>query len=171
MADDMVTARVHPSTKKKLVASGYTGRQAIEYFVRDYYSANPRKRIEVKKQILANDIEELKRQECEVQLEIEHKEALLDKLTVGEVTGADDVDEQEPLVYDLPADVQRGVNIVQKVLSRKRGLYGSSVESAEEGLTRFIEENREFVVSTFDDYASGLSWEEFRGILLSELVI
>ena len=167
----MITARVHPSIKKKLIASGYTGRQAIEYFVRDYYNANPRKRVEVKRQILENDLETLKQQECEIQLEIQHKEQLIDKLVVGSVTGVDDVNEKEELVYDLPPKVQMGVNIIQSAFNRKKEWEVSASLTDEENISNFIKKYDEFVVSTYDDYAKELSWKEFKDILLSEILV
>lgn len=169
--DCRVTARLHPSIKQKLINSGYNARQAIEYFIRDYYNANPRKRIEVKRQILENDIEELKRQECEIQLEIEHKESLITKLAVGEVTGIDDVDETEELVLDLPANIQKGVNIIQNAFDHKRDMEVSSKLSDEENILNFIKKHDEFIVSTYDNYCSELGFREFKELLLSEISV
>lgn len=169
--DCRVSARLHPSIKKKLVNSGYNARQAIEYFVRDYYAANPRKRVEVKRQILENDIETLKKQECEVQLEIQHKESLLDKLVVSAAVGKDDVDETEELVMDLPPDVQMGINIVQNVFDKKKDLEVSSRLSDSENIMNFIKNHNDFIGATYDEYGSDLSWREFRDLLLSEIVV
>ena len=169
--DCRVTARLHPSIKQMLINSGYNARQAIEYFIRDYYNANPRKRIEVKRQILENDIDELKRQECEIQLEIEHKESLITKLAVGEVTGIDDVDETEELVLDLPANIQKGVNIIQNAFDHKRDMEVSSKLSDEENILNFIKKHDEFIVSTYDNYFSELGFREFKELLLSEISV
>ena len=169
--DCRVSARLHPSIKQKLINSGYNARQAIEYFVRDYYSANPRKRVEVKRQILENDIENLKKQECEVQLEIQHKENLLDKLIVSAATGMDDVDETEELVMDLPPDVQMGINIVQNVFNQKKDFEVSGELSDSENILEFIRNHNDFIGATYDEYGSDLSWREFRDLLLSEIVV
>lgn len=169
--DCRVTARLHPSVRKKLDNSGYNARQAIEYFVNDYYNSNPRKRIEVKKQILENDIEDLKRQECEVQLEIEHKEKLLDKLVVGSVSGVDEVDENESLIFDLPANYQKGINIIQGSFDNKRDLEVSPSLSDKDNIINFIKNHDDFVVTTYDEYFSDLSWVEFKELLFSEIVV
>lgn len=171
MAEDMVTARVHPSIKKKLQSSGYNARQAIEYFVRDYYAANPRKRVEVKRQILENDIETLKKQECEIQLEIEHKEALISKLAVGEVTGVDNVDEKEELSYDLPPNIQRGINIIQSAFNNKKDLEYTPSLSAKENIDNFIRNHEAFIVKNYDEYFSELGFQEFKELLYSEIEV
>lgn len=171
MADDMVTARVHPSIKKKLQSSGYTARQAIEYFVRDYYNSNPRKRVEVKRQILENDLEMLKKQECEIQLEIEHKESLIDKLVVGEVTGVDNVDEKEGVHYELPPNVQKGINIIQSAFNNKKDLECSSTLSDKENIDNFIRAYEEFIVRNYDEYFSELGFREFKELLYSEIKV
>lgn len=169
--DCRVSARLHPSIKQKLINSGYNARQAIEYFIRDYYAANPRKRAEVKRQILENDIENLKKQECEVQLEIQHKEKLLDNLIVSAADGRDDVDETEELVMDLPPDVQMGINIVQNVFDQKKDLEVSGRLSDSENILEFIKNYNDFIGATYDEYGSDLSWREFRDLLLSEIVV
>lgn len=169
--DCRVTARLHPSIRKKLDNSGYNARQAIEYFVRDYYNANPRKRIEVKRQILENDIESLKKKECEVQLEIEHKEMLLEKLVVGEVSGIDDVDETEPLVLDIPANYQKGINIIQGAFDNNKDLEVSSSLSDKDNIINFIKNHDDFVVHAYDEYFGDLSWSEFKELLVSEIVV
>ena len=169
--DCRVSARLHPSIKQKLINSGYNARQAIEYFIRDYYAANPRKRAEVKRQILENDIENLKKQECEVQLEIQHKEKLLDNLIVSAADGRDDVDETEELVMDLPPDVQMGINIVQNVFDQKKDLEVSGQLSDSENILEFIKNHNDFIGATYDEYCADLSWREFRDLLLSEIVV
>ena len=171
MAEDMVTARVHPSIKKKLQASGYNARQAIEFFVSNYYAANPRKRVEVKRQIIENDLETLKKQECEIQLEIEHKETLLDKLVVGEVTGMDIVDEKEELKYDLPPEIQRGINIIQSAFNNKRDMEYSPRLSARENIDNFIRKYESFIVANYDQYFSSLGFQEFKDLLYEEIKV
>ena len=49
-----VTARLHESTKHKLAKSGYNAAEAIEWFVNEYYSNNPRRQLEIKQ-----DLEEI----------------------------------------------------------------------------------------------------------------
>ena len=41
--DAVVSARLHHRTKEKLVKSGYTPAEAIEWFVHVYYENNPQK--------------------------------------------------------------------------------------------------------------------------------
>lgn len=72
MSDSMVTARVHPSIKKKLALSGYTARQAIEYFVQEYYSENPERELEIQKDLLYVKLNELENCKSEIQSEIDN---------------------------------------------------------------------------------------------------
>ena len=80
MSDDMVTARVHPSIKKKLVLSGYTARQAIEYFVHEYYSENPERELEIQKDLLYVKLNELEKCKADIQSEIDNIKGHLKEL-------------------------------------------------------------------------------------------
>lgn len=80
MSDDMVTARVHPSIKKKLVLSGYTARQAIEYFVHEYYSKNPERELEIQKDLLYVKLNEMENCKSDIQSEIDNIKEQLKQL-------------------------------------------------------------------------------------------
>lgn len=173
MADDMITARVHPSVKKKLQASGYNARQAIEYFVKDYYSANPRKRMEVKRQILENDLENLKKQECEIQVEIEHTENMIKELSVGNVGDVPVVPvvPVEKEVVNLSAEMEEGLRIIQNAVDNKKDLELSSNLSNEKNLDTFFKKHYKFLTHIFDNHFSELSFKEFKDLVYSEIVV
>ena len=134
--------------------------------LRDYYNANPRKRVEVQRQILENDIENFKKQECEIQLEIEHKESLITKLTTDEA----DVCEEE-LSYELPPGFKEGIHIIQAAFDSKRNTGVSSRLSDKENIDNFIKKYDEFIVSKYDDFFSELGFQEFKELLYSEIKV
>ena len=57
----VVSARLHESTKDKLYKTGYNAADAIEWFVHEWYSNNPKKKIAIKKDILELQLERWKK--------------------------------------------------------------------------------------------------------------
>ena len=76
----VVSARIHDTTKHKLVKSGYNAADAIEWFVHEYYNNSPKRKAAIQRDLLEIKLNNLKKIECDVQLEIEVIEKQLEDL-------------------------------------------------------------------------------------------
>ena len=102
--EEIVTARLHASTKKKLASSGYNAAEAIEWFVHEYYNNNPKRKVAIQRDMLEIKLNNLKEMECEVQSEISVVERQLDEL--GDVPLPEENIDPIPEVNVLPDNLQ-----------------------------------------------------------------
>lgn len=172
-----VTARLHESTKHKLMKTGYNAAEAIEWFVNEYYSKNPRRRLEIKQDLEEIELNKLKKVECEVQLEIEHKEKLIDEL-IQEKGKYPEVKESPIEIMSigpdpdsvLSDDLKEAIGRIKPVYDDKKGLIVGKNTTPDEALDVFISLNGEFVRNVYSEFGKGLKWREFKELLLSEVV-
>ena len=168
--DAQVSARLHPSTKEKLAKSGYNAAEAIEWFVHEFFSNNPKRKMKIKKDMLEINLDNLKKMQCEIQVEIEAIERQLESF-VGE-----DLDfevspikiEVEPEV-ELPNNLQEAIDKIQAGFDKKRDMLVSPKTDLKESIDSFIVLNGDFVRGIYSEHCKGLKWSEFHELLLEEL--
>ena len=165
----VVSARLHESTKQKLIKTGYNPADAIEWFVHEWYNNNPQKRISIKKDLLEIQLENWKQVECEAQLEIEALEKQLEKLISDSDFDVDQVDvvDDSPM---LPLNLQNVVDRIKPVYDGKKDLIVGKNTTPDEALDIFITQNGDFVSNVYMEFCKGLDWGEFKELLL-EMVI
>lgn len=163
----VVSARLHESTKDKLYKTGYNAADAIEWFVHEWYSNNPKKKIAIKKDILELQLERWKKIECDAQLEIEALEKQIEELIINEPEDIDPV----PYIEDvLPDNLQEAVDRIKPVYDDKKDMLVGRHTTPEEALNLFIASNGDFVMNIYNSLAKTLNWKEFRELLLSEVI-
>ena len=163
----VVSARLHESTKDKLYKTGYNAADAIEWFVHEWYSNNPKKKIAIKKDILELQLEKWKKIECDAQLEIEALEKQIEELIIKEPEDIDPV----PYIEDfLPDNLQEAVDRIKPVYDDKKDMLVGKNTTPEEALNLFINSNGDFVMNVYNSLAKTLNWKEFRELLLSEVI-
>ena len=167
--DAVVSARLHHRTKEKLVKSGYTPAEAIEWFVHVYYENNPQKRIKIKRDMIHIRLNSLKKIECDVQVEIEALERQLDSLS-----DCSDIEEESCVIEDegedegYPVEIQEAIELVQGAFDTKRDMLVSPKVNVSEAVDSFIVMHGDVVQGAFK-MCKGLKWKEFRDILLAEI--
>ena len=165
--DAVVSARLHESTKDKLYKTGYNAADAIEWFVHEWYSNNPKKKIAIKKDILELQLERWKKIECDAQLEIEALEKQIEELIINEPEDIDPV----PYIEDvLPDNLQEAIDRIKPVYDDKKDMLVGNNTTPEEAFNLFIKENGDFVMNVYNSLAKTLNWKEFRELLLSEVI-
>lgn len=166
----VVSARVHPKTKEKLARTGYNARDAIEYFVKEYYSNNPQKKIKIKRDIIELKLKSLKHQECEIQVEISSLEKQLESLAIESAELPEDnsfiMEEEDDDQY--PVEVIEALELVQGAFDTKRDLLVSPKTDVREAVDSFIVMHGDVVQNAFK-MCKGLNWKEFREVLLGEI--
>lgn len=163
----VVSARLHESTRDKLYKTGYNAADAIEWFVNEWYSNNPKKKIAIKKDILELQLERWKKIECDAQLEIESLEKQIEELIINEPEDIDPV----PYIEDvLPDNLQEAIDRIKPVYDDKKDMLVSKNTTPEEALNIFISNNGDFVRNVYNSLAKTLKWKEFRELLLSEVI-
>ena len=157
--------------------TGYNAAEAIEWFVNEYYSKNPRRRLEIKQDLEEIELNKLKKIECEVQLEIEHKEKLIDNI-IQEKGNYPEVKEYPIEIMSigpdpdsvLSDDLKEAISRIQLVYDDKKYLIVGKNTTPEEALDVFITLNGDFVRNVYSELGKGLKWKEFKELLLSEVV-
>ena len=164
-----VTARLHESTKAKLLKTGYNSAQAIEWFVHEWYNTHPKRKVTIQRDMLEIKLHNLKEMECEVQTEIGVVERQLNEL--GDLPlPEDDINDPVPEVDILPDNLQEAVDRIKPVYDDKRDLIVGKNISPEEALDVFISLNGDFVRHVYSEFCKGLKWNDFKDLLLSEVV-
>lgn len=163
----VVSARLYESTKDKLYKTGYNAADAIEWFVHEWYSNNPKKKIAIKKDILELQLERWKKIECDAQLEIEALEKQIEELIINEPEDIDPV----PYIEDvLPDNLQEVIDRIKPVYDDKKDMLVGKNTTPEEALNLFITDTGDFVMNVYNSLGKTLNWKEFRELLLSEVI-
>ncbi len=175
-----VTARLHESTKHKLMKTGYNAAQAIEWFVNEYYSNNPRRKLEIKQDLEEIELNKLKKVECEVQLEIEAKEKIINNLLLEKSKYPEVTEDVSYSYIDMPApsvDVDvltdgelEAVERVKSVWDMKKDMMFGSNDDVVEVFESFMVLNGDFINSVHRDCCKGKSFKDFKALLLEEVV-
>ena len=163
----VVSARIYESTKNKLYKTGYNAADAIEWFVHEWYSNNPKKKVAIKKDILEIQLENWKKVECEAQLEIEALEKQIEELVVSE---PEDVDPVTFIEDVLPDNLQEAVDRIKPVYEDKKDLLVGKNTTPNEALDLFITHYGDFVKNVYNECGNGLKFKEFKELLLSEVI-
>ena len=163
----VVSARIHDTTKHKLVKSGYNAADAIEWFVHEYYNNSPKRKAAIQRDLLEIKLNNLKKIECDVQLEIEVIEKQLEDL--GDVPLNDDeiIPDIETI---LPDNLQEAVDRIKPIYDDKKDMIVGKDTSSEEALDIFITLKGDFVRNVYSELGKGLKWKDFKDLLLSEVV-
>lgn len=174
-------ARVHESTKEKLQKSGYNTAEAVEWFVHEYYSNNPKRKAKMKYDLLAHRLDNLKREECEIQVEIQTTEKQMDAL-VNDNPGLfeEDLMDQvtQPVVEEVKSKPKKSVNVKhQTAINRIRPTFENKREelwdyslSDEENIEIFISLHQEMCLLAFNECCKDLGWYGFKEFLVEELL-
>ena len=168
--DARETFRLYQHEKDKLKGTGVPTRDFVMYAVNDFYSRNPRKKAEIMAQIYNNRLEELKREKCEIQAQIDNVLEKIDELKLAGVT----LNEEriEPLEKFLDPNIKESIRLAQNVFNRKMHLYNSSLIPEKECIINFINDNKGLINDIWFKHASKVvSEDEFKEILLDELVV
>ena len=166
--EEIVTARLHASTKKKLSSSGYNAAEAIEWFVHEYYNNNPKRKVAIQRDMLEIKLNNLKEMECEVQSEISVVERQLDEL--GDLPLPEEKIDPIPEVNVLPDNLQEAVDRIKRVFDDKKDMIVGNNTTPVDALDVFIALNGDFVRNVYSEFGKGLKWKDFRELLLEEVV-
>ena len=167
--EEIVTARLHASTKKKLASSGYNAAEAIEWFVHEYYNNNPKRKVAIQRDMLDIKLNNLKEMECEIKTEIGVVERQLEEL--GDTPLPDNtIIDPIPEVNVLPDNLQEAVDRIKPVYEDKRDLIVGRNTTPDEALDVFITLNGDFVRNVYSEFGKGIKWKDFKELLLSEVV-
>lgn len=166
--EEKVGARLHASTKAKLQRTGYNAREAIEWFVHEYYSNNPKKRTKIQRDLLEIKLNNLKEIECEVQTEIAVVERQLEEL--GPAPEPNDIISNPIPEERLPDNLQEAIDRIGRVYDDKKDMIIGKNTSPEEALDVFLTLNGDFVSNVYSELGKGLKWKDFKALLLSEVV-
>ena len=176
-----VTARLHESTKHKLLKTGYNAAEAIEWFVHEYYSNNPRKQLEIKQDLEEIELNKLKKVECEVQLEIEHKEKVIEELILEKGKYPEDKEEVLPsfdvtVVTEEPAEESytegelEAIARVRSVWNDKRDLMVGKNDDEVEVFDSFLVLQGDFINTVHKECCRKMPFKSFKALLLEEVV-
>ena len=174
-----VTARLHESTKHKLAKSGYNAAEAIEWFVTEYYSKRPRRQLEIRQDLEEIELNRLKKIECEIQLEIEHKEKLIEKLVSEkskypevkrDITEIITVDDDQVEDSGLSDNELEAVERVRTVWDEKRDYLVGAYDDEREVFDTFIVMQGDFINNVHKDCCSKMKFKDFKELLLREVV-
>lgn len=178
--DARLYARVHESTKEKLKATGYNAAEAIEWFVHEFYSSNPKRNAKMKYDLLSYRLDKLKKVECETQVDIEVTEkklselvdnnpGLLDENLMDQVTDVVEyVDVNENVA--LPDKHQEAINRIKPVFDEKRDDLWNYSLSDNENIDIFINLHQDMCLIAFNDCCKDLGWKGFKKLLVEELL-
>ena len=171
-----VTARLHESTKHKLMKTGYNAAEAIEWFVNEYYSKNPRRRLEIKQDLEEIELNKLKKIECEVQLEIEHKEKLIDDLIqekgkYPEVKTEPEIIIKEDALEDVLSDGEiEAIERVRNVWDDRKDMMLGSHDDVIEVFNSFIAKEGDLISEVHKTCCKRMPFKEFKALLIKEVV-
>ena len=174
-----MTARVHESTKLKLSKTGYNAAQAIEWFVKEYYSNHPRKQLEIKQDLEEIELNKLKKVECEIQLEIEHKERVIADLiheqgkypeVVEDLLPVDEIIDIQNEGSSLSDGEVEAIERIRPVWNSKKDLMVGSNDDEVEVFDAFIVLNGDFINDVHKECCKNLSFKDFKALLIEEVV-
>lgn len=165
--EEQVGARLHASTKAKLQNTGYNAAEAIEWFVHEWYSTHPKRKVQIQRDLLEIKLNNLKEMECEIQTEIGVIERQLEEL--GPAPSPEVNVKQVPEVK-LPDAVWEGLERISVVYDNKKDLLVGRNTPPEDALNLFINQYGDFVKNVYSEFGKGLKWKEFKDLLLSEVV-
>lgn len=180
--DARLSARVHESTKMKLEQSGYNTAEAVEWFVQEYYSKNPKKRAKMKYTLLCNRLDELKKIECETQVDIgvtekqiqelvEEYPGLLDENLIVDLE--DFTEESVPNVkvdHVLSNKHQEAINRIKPVFDAKKDDLLDDSLSDDENIGVFISLHQDMCLKAFNECCKDLGWYGFKSFLVEQLL-
>jgi len=177
--DARLYARVHESTKKQLDESGYNTAEAVEWFVHEFYSRNPKRNAKMKYDLLSNRLENLKKVECETQLEIELTEKKLDEIMnnnpglfdedlMDHIDTAENVVESQPKV--IPDKHMEAINRIKPIFDNKREDLWDYSLSDMDNIEVFIGLHQEMCRLAFNECCKDLGWYGFKEFLVEELL-
>ena len=138
--DKTVSARISSRDHNLLKKSGHSVRDAVEFFNREYYNDNKIRGLRVEKEELINKLDDLKRQECIIQLDIERSEKRLANInqTLPE----------ENISYEYDDKVLNAVESVQVLYDKKRESLANVME-LDETIFKVKSQNCELSVDEF----------------------
>lgn len=166
--EEQVGARLHASTKAKLQNTGYNAAEAIEWFVHEWYSTHPKRKVQIQRDLLEIKLNNLKEMECEIQTEIGVIERQLEEL--GPAPSPADVNVKQVPEVKLPDAVWEGLERISVVYDNKKDLLVGKNTPPEDALNLFINQYGDFVKNVYSEFGKGLKWKEFKDLLLSEVV-
>ena len=148
----VVSARLYESTKKKLDASGYNAAEAIEWFVHEYYSSKSAKKLQIRKDILTQNLEDLQKDNEAIMKKIHEIELELSELDTSNV----DVENVniEPVIH-LPSLIIEGISIVQNAYNRKKEREPLN------DIADFMNQNQEFMTTIWAKHAKKMDFDDF----------
>ena len=170
-----VTARLHESTKLKLAKSGYNAAEAIEWFVNEFYSNNPRRQLEIRQDLEEIELNKLKKIECEIQLEIEHKERVIQDLVIEkskypEVKTEPEIIIKEDALEDVLSDGEiEAIERVRNVWDDRKDMMLGPHDDVIEVFNSFITKEGDFIRNVHSELCKKKSFKEFKDLLLREV--
>ena len=172
-----VTARLHESTKHKLSKTGYNAAQAIEWFVNEYYSTHPRKQLEIKQALEEIELNKLKKAECEIQLEIEHKEKVIEGLIHEQGKYPEVKDDQLSFVEEIPVEEHslsdgelEAIERIKPIWDSKKELMVGKHDDEVEVFGAFMSLHGDLIYNIHKECCKNLSFKDFKALLLEEVV-
>jgi len=171
-----VTARLHESTKLKLAKSGYNAAEAIEWFVNEFYSNNPRRQLEIRQDLEEIELNKLKKIECEIQLEIEHKERVIQDLVIEKSKYPEIKTEPEIIIKEEdPEDVLsdgeiEAIERVRNAWDDRKDMMLGSHDDVVEVFNSFITKEGDFISEVHKTCCKRMPFKEFKALLIKEVV-
>ena len=171
-----VTARLHESTKHKLMKTGYNAAEAIEWFVNEYYSNNPKKQLKIKQDLEELELNKLKKAECEIQLEIEYKEKVIEGLIQEQGKYPEvkedplpviDIQEEDSLLSDGELEA---IERVRSVWIEKRDMLVGKNDNEVEVFDSFLVLKGDFIYNVHKECCKNLRFKDFKAMLIEEVV-
>lgn len=171
--DQQMNARTTLKDKITIQENGYTAADGLAYFAEELRLSNPRKKIAIKQKMIDIKLENLKRVQCEVNLEIEQLESQRANLNpdIQQDKVLERLQDIANAEVDLPPNLKKAVTRVQSAFDKKRDLFVSSVKSKEDILNDFISSNDDFILEIYNKTGNGLEWSDFKDIILTEVVV
>lgn len=171
--DQQMNARTTLKDKITIQENGYTAADGLAYFAEELRLSNPRKKIAIKQKMIDIKLENLKRVQCEVNLEIEQLESQRANLNpeIQQDKVLERLHDIANAEVDLPPNLKKAVTRVQSAFDKKRDLFVSSVKSKEDILNDFISSNDDFILEIYNKTGNGLEWSDFKDIILTEVVV
>ena len=160
----VVSARLYPGTKRKLVASGYSAADVIEWFVHEYYSSKSAKKLKIRKEIIEQTIADLQKETelnmkkiKELELELSQLDTSKDIPEDDDSCNTDNVNIDDEI--QLPQIIIEGISIAHNAYHRKKEKEWYN------NIDEFMEENKEFMTNIWGNYAKNMDFEEFKGLV------
>lgn len=164
----LVSARLPLSKVERLEKSGKNPREAIDYWLEDYYSKNPRKRIRFEIKEKEEEMKKLQKQIEKLQNQYDDLKEEVDELKLSLSGFETSLEELEDV--DLKEFVKRIQNIFIRTFVNK--MLVSPSKSKEENIEEFIQEKKEIINNVSNEFFVGkYSEDEINKILLDYLVI